>query len=220
VKPLLTKVAEDWAYPALAEGNQSWPRFHDQGARAATAWLVDEVKRSSADALAGIQAGLGEGRLTAFRQRAAQQAALEAQATALTAAAKALEAGRSARAAALGKPDARKLIADSVARQKATLAGQLPEGKARSVALADLDRLAKALDDRLAAGEANPTWFLDELEAGLAMTTLRAATLPTRDALAKLMAGAPLSTWEAQVKHTLTPDPADSAKHETLSFLF
>ena len=217
-KPLLAKVAEAWAFGAIGEDWEGFvKRFHaGQAPDAVLAALGQELHDGAAAALAEArrrgplrerfrsdQEALGqlEARLAVLKGRLARVAA-EAGAAARTLAPAALEARLEAHATAI--------------------AASLPAGRVRDMATKGMAGARAAYLEALAATPAagHPTWFAERLAAQYALWGLRAATLPTRDRLAGLMAEAPSEAFDAELRRVLVPDARQAKLGEALDFLF
>jgi phosphatidylserine/phosphatidylglycerophosphate/cardiolipin synthase-like enzyme len=227
-KSLLEKVAEHWAYPGLAEGNKTMERFHATSAFAATQELMDHLQKSAESAFsAATERVPGTGFAAKLRTPATERQLLETQNQTFAALAAGLESARKAREStirAFGADPSKARIAleASLKVQQTKIAAQLPEGLARTVALDNIDRAKQSLLQALEKAKPGeyPAWFVEELDSTVAQESIRAASLPGRNRLAKIMAEAPTATWEPEIRKTLTPSASEARKHDAFSFLF
>jgi hypothetical protein len=215
-KPLLAKVAEGWAFGAIGEAWEPFvQRFHGGKPVAETvAALAKELGDGAASALA-------EARKRTGTPATGDRAALDAQAGRLAALGDRLgvlgaDLARDARA--MG-PEA---LATRLTAESDAIAAGLPAGRVRDIATKAMAesraQFLKALADTPAPGY--PGWFAERLLATHALWGARAATLATRDRLAGVMAEAPPTAFDAEIRRVLVPDAKQAAVAEVLDLLF
>ena len=209
-KSLAQKTAETWAFDAVGE---DWEALANRFGG-----------KPVADAIAPLNAELVQGAtaaLAAARRRAGVAGSDTSLLLDLGAKLGALQKGQAALEADLRQLPAAQQGA-RIQRDAQAIAATLPTGRVRDMATKAMANAQaaylKALAETPAPGY--PTWFADRLAATMVRWGARAATLPARDRLAGLIAGAAPGTFDAEYAKVLTPDATAARHSEVMDFLF